>query len=484
MRLKEIYPYLSDEKLKDITFRGVSCDSRYVQKGDIFFIIGKGKFDIFSVLGQIEPKINIFVGALKDREKITSAISKKPVIFVEDPQKDFLKAVDMIYGLGDKKIEFIGVTGTNGKTTTSSLIYHILKETGYETSLIGTVYSIVGRKRVNTGYTTPDFLLLRRLLSSLEAKKKSYAVLEVSSHGISQGRVRGIPFSCCIFTNLSRDHLDYHKTMDRYFKVKKNFFLDNRQALSIINIDDSYGRKIGRELKKKVFYGLDRKAHFCATEVEMSKKYLRFRVHGGSRTLKVESSLCGRHNVYNILAALSTVACLGVSLDVAVRGIRSFKGVEGRLEEAGDDIFIDYAHTPAALGESISALKDIGYKKVITVFGCGGDRDKGKRRTMGRVSSRQSYFTYVTSDNPRSEEPRVICRQIEQGFEGDNYALVLDREKAIKEAIRLLSREKKKKSSAGGVCVLIAGKGHEDYQLIEDKKIPFKDSAIVKNIVK
>lgn len=377
-----------------------------------------------------------------------------------------------------KNLKIIGITGTNGKTTTAFLIYHLLKEMGRKPSLIGTIKYIIGSKVYKASLTTPGFVDLGKLLKKAEDSGSRFVVMEVSSHALAQGRVKGLKFSRCIFTNLSRDHLDYHKTLNNYFNTKKKLFFSQETPFSLINVDDQYGRKIFKKIKRGLSFAITAQSDFKAENIVLGKRGSCFNLVFSGEAYSVKTRLCGRHNVLNILGALGLAFSLGFSLSRLVKAVSSFKPVEGRLEPVAPNIFIDYAHTPDALDNTLKSLREVGYEKIFCVFGCGGDRDKGKRRAMGQIAACEADFSFITSDNPRNEEPGKICSQIEKGFKKNNYLIIVDRRKAIREAIKVFLKDKAPKS-----CLLIAGKGHENYQIIKDKKIPFKDKRVVKELL-
>jgi UDP-N-acetylmuramoyl-L-alanyl-D-glutamate--2,6-diaminopimelate ligase len=476
MKLKNILLRLPlERKLREFEISGISSDSRLAKNSDLFFIKERKNFDTFSILKNVDKKIKVFVAEDKVKNKIKPLLLKKPIIFVKDINPIFYMAADRFYGFSNNDFIFIGVTGTKGKTTTIYLIHHILKSFNQECALIGTIEYIVGSKTYATENTTPDYLALRKIFREAKRNRTKFIVMEVSSHGIKQQRIAGIKFAKCVFTNLKREHLDYHKTMRDYFNVKKSFFTVNKEAQAIINLDDPYGRKIRKEVKNVLTYAILSKADLRATDICLNKKGLSFILHYGGNTVKVKAPLLGRHNVYNILAAIAVLLSLKFSLTKIVKCISYFKSVEGRLEEIMPDIFVDYAHTPDSLKKAILALKDIGYKKVICVFGCGGNRDRGKRKIMGKVSADLADFSIITADNPRNEDVYSICAQIENGFKKKNYSVIIDRRQAIRKALML-------KCDYKGCGVLVAGKGHEDYQVIGDKKFPFSDSSVIREL--
>lgn len=478
MKLKDILSNLPlEKKLAKVEIKGISVDSRLVKGGDLFFIKERESFDVLSVLKEIERRVKVFVAEEKLKNKLRSLFLKRPIIFTKHLDVFFRAAADKFYGFNTNDFTFIGITGTKGKTTTGYLIRHILKKFNRQCALLSTIEYLVGDKSHFAKNTTPDYLSLRKLFKEIKACGAKYVVMEVSSHGIEQGRIAGIEFSRCIFTNLKREHLDYHKTMHDYFNVKKNFFTVNKNAAAIINIDDPAGRKIIKEVGNAVTYGTNHNACLRATDIRLSKTGINFKLHYGSVNMTVRAAILGRHNVYNVLAAIGTALSLNFSLGEIVKSVGLFRGVEGRLEEVSSGVFVDYAHTPDSLQKALSAVKDIGYGKVICVFGCGGNRDKGKRRLMGKVASNLADFTIITADNPRNENVSSICAQIEKGFERGNYSVLIDRQEAIEQAIRL----KKKYVNS---CLLVAGKGHENYQIVGDDKIPFKDKEVIQGFLK
>lgn len=372
--------------------------------------------------------------------------------------------------------EFIGVTGTNGKTSCVYFIYQLLKKLGQKASLIGTINCIIDGRTYKSKYTTPPFSDLRKLLNKIESPGRHFVVIEVSSHGIAQERIRGLKFSRIIFTNLTRDHLDYHHSMKDYFNVKRKLFLDNRDALAIINNDDPYGRKLLSELNGCCSYGISSAADFRARNLCFNQRQAVFDLCYKRYVFPVNAAVFGRYNVLNILAAVSTLISLKFDPAEVSRIIPYLKLPKGRLQRAADSIFVDYAHTPDALKNTLKALRLAGYKKIICVFGCGGDRDRGKRKIMGRVAWRFADFSIITSDNPRSESALDICREIEQGVKGDKYSVVVDRRQAIAKAVNL-------KAKHNDCCVLVAGKGHERYQIAGNKRIPFDDVKMIRDIM-
>ncbi len=386
-----------------------------------------------------------------------------------------------------KAFKLIGITGTNGKTTTCYLIDFILKNSGYNTSMITTVESFLAGRPVIFDRTTPESIDLNDFFNKSRSKNIDIACMEVSSHSIDLHRVDYLDFDYFLFTNLSQDHLDYHNDMESYFKVKKNLFIKkNRKKyggrVAIINIDDIYGEKLftTTDLKKLSYSLKPSKSDIWAYDINNSIEGIKMKIGMlDGKGFKVNSPLCGFFNVYNILAAISVCVDLGISLEAIESGLRLMKGVKGRFEKIDTadraTVIVDYAHTPDGLENVLKTLKALIKPggKLISVFGCGGDRDKKKREIMGNISGYYADITFITSDNPRSESPEAIINMIEKGLTrsgNDNYIKELDRKKAITSALD--------KSGANDI-VLIAGKGHEDYQEFKDHRIPFSDHDIV-----
>ncbi len=479
MKIRDILKIADNPKIGNLEIKEIADDSRSLTAGSLFFVIKRPRFDIFSVLKKTEKKVSAYVADFKDKKKVEERINKKPVIYVKGVDNYFHQAVCRFYK-PDRKLKVVGVTGTNGKTSTAYFLYQLLKKAKKKTALFATTGYFFNSSKLKSSHTTADFLILHKLIKKISQKGIKYLVLEVSSHGIDQGRVKGINFSSCVFTNLSRDHLDYHKTMSSYFETKKSFFMGNPRAYSIINNDCAYGRKIPVPASKKISYGIKNTADYQANNINFFGDRTRFDLACKGRKFSISASFLGRHNILNLLAAIASARSLGLPMPQILDSVPFLKKPEGRLEKV-DDVFIDYAHTPESLELTLSSLRDAGYQKIISLFGCGGNRDKGKRKIMGKISSRLADFTVITSDNPRGEDPLVICNQIKEGARNDNFYLVLDRKEAIEAGIKLL---KKFKASGQKTCLLVAGKGHEGLQIIKDKKIKFKDKEVVKQFLR
>ncbi len=396
------------------------------------------------------------------------------------------------YGNPSRYLNLIGITGTNGKTTTAFLLETILKEAGFNVGIISTVVYRFGSEIRQPAHTTPDPVELQKTLQEMQQAQVQYVVMEVSSHAIDQKRLEGCKFAAGVFTNLSPEHLDYHITMDSYFKTKQRFFTEilpcsGEKTVAAINVDDPKGKMILNAISYPALeYGF-KKGDLTVNTYELSLDGIRAELsYRNEETIIISSKLTGVFNLYNIIASVATAKALGISSSVIKSGIGKAKSPPGRMEKIenlkGVLIFIDYAHTPDALENVLKNLIDCGAKKIITVFGCGGDRDKTKRPVMGNIAATYSSVVIITSDNPRTEDPAKIISEIEtgllsQGFQKTQYKLnadymekvyfvIPDRKTAIKKALNTASK---------GDVVLIAGKGHETYQEIKKNKIPFDD---------
>ncbi len=376
------------------------------------------------------------------------------------------------------KIKTIGITGTNGKTTVTYLLEAVLNAAGKRSGVIGTVNHRFAGKSFRAKNTTPGLTDNQRYLADMAQENVDYCVMEVSSHGLAQGRVKGIDFSLAVFTNFTSDHLDYHGNLEEYFRVKTLLFTSlSKNAAAVINTDDACGNTLLGMIDTAVTtYGINNKADIMAEGIQLSLGGTVFTLKTPAGDITVKTKLIGLHNVYNVLAAAGVCLRENIPLPVIQQGIEALPCVPGRLEEikAGQDfhVFVDYAHTQDALENVLESLRNINEaQRILAVFGCGGDRDKAKRLEMGKIAGRLSDFTILTNDNPRTEDPRDIVEQIAAGFENKNFKVIMDRRDAIQEALNL---------AHCGDIVLISGKGHEDYQIFKDKTIAFNEREIVK----
>ena len=415
-------------------------------------------------------------------------------IVVPDGREALARLSSAFYGFPSSFMTVIGITGTNGKTTTAYLIESLLQEDGKSVGVMGTVnYRYQGRV-MPAPTTTPESLDLQKNLQAMREAGVTHAVLEVSSHSLDLQRVRGCDFDVTLFTNLSRDHLDYHRSMEEYFRVKELLFTrylresKKEKHFAVINVDDPKGVELSRSAYGTVFrYGINQQGEVWPRKIEEGPEGIRCEVMTPRGAWDFFSPFIGRHNLYNILAAVSVGEVLEIPRQKMAAGIARLQRVPGRLERVpgapGIGVFVDYAHTPDALKRALDALNRVRSGRLIAVFGCGGDRDRGKRPVMGEVAARGSDLAVITSDNPRTEDPLMIIAEVEKGAQasgrkkyqvGDlspgwdvpGYVVIPDRREAIHKAIHLADP---------GDAVLIAGKGHEDYQILGNQKVHFDD---------
>ncbi|HOW34817.1 MAG TPA: UDP-N-acetylmuramoyl-L-alanyl-D-glutamate--2,6-diaminopimelate ligase [Candidatus Omnitrophota bacterium] len=483
MKLKKLLNGIDGVELPEcfaaLSVESISCDSRDIQKNSLFV----------AVKGPISDGADFVVSAISKGAKIiakekgrgdTDDFANKDVcILIVKDSKKFLRDVLMrFYGDPSQKVRTIGITGTNGKTTISYLFESILRQAGKKCTVIGTVNYRLGGKVIPSKNTTPGIVDNQRYLSEMAREGIDYCVMEVSSHALDQGRVDAIDFKVGVFTNLTGDHLDYHKTMEEYFTAKALLFSRlSKDSCAVINIDDEYGvRLLPMTRANSITYALNHKADVTAENIVLNFSQTAFTLKTPQGRIPIQTKLIGRHNIYNILSAAAGCFGEGISLEGIRDGIENLSVVPGRLEQVvcGQDfnVFVDYAHTEDALKNVLTNLRAVSKAKIIVVFGCGGDRDKTKRPKMGRVAGRLADWCILTSDNPRSEDPQSILEQVTSGFQERNYEVISDREAAIKKA--LISAKK-------GDIVLIAGKGHETYQIFKDKTIDFDDREVVRN---
>jgi UDP-N-acetylmuramoyl-L-alanyl-D-glutamate--2,6-diaminopimelate ligase len=378
-----------------------------------------------------------------------------------------------------KDLKMAGVTGTNGKTTTAYLLHHVMKSAWHRAGLLGTILVDDGETVEPAKHTTPGSIELSAVLSRMRDNGCRGVAMEVSSHGIHQKRISAIGFDACIFTNLTQDHLDYHGTFEAYFKAKADWFHAlaanplGKKTAAVINTDDAYGRELSVALEGKmtvIKFGFNVHCDFRANNFRQNARGMEFELTAKGKSFLVRSPLIGRFNVYNLLAAIAGASACGIKTRDAVAALLESPQVPGRMENVGNaggaTVFVDYAHTPDALENACRTLKELDPRRLITVFGCGGDRDKTKRPLMAAAAARHSDACVVTSDNPRSEDPLAIIGEIEKGLAGKAFRSIPDRDEAINFAIA---------NSLSGDIILIAGKGHETTQQFADKTVDFDD---------
>ncbi|HEY6928535.1 MAG TPA: UDP-N-acetylmuramoyl-L-alanyl-D-glutamate--2,6-diaminopimelate ligase [Thermoanaerobaculia bacterium] len=467
--------------LGDAPVTGVAYDSRSAGPGDLFVAIRGEKADGLQFASEAVARGAVAV--ISDRP-VPSSWGKAAWIQVESPRRALALLAAKIAGNPAEKLVLAGVTGTNGKTTTTLLLQSLLASRYGEAGFMGTVGYSTGRRESAAPRTTPEAPVIQTLLAEMAADGVPAAAMEVSSHALALDRVLGCRFDLAIFTNLTHDHLDFHGSMEEYFQAKRTLFAIRKpSAPGIVNADDPYGARLAREIEPPVvtFSALDRDADVRAQAIRCDLAETSFEVRHATGAFRVVSPLAGRFNVENLLAAAASGVALGVSADRICEALAAVRRVPGRFErvEAGQPfpILVDYAHTPDALERLLLAVRDLTDKKVVLVFGCGGDRDRVKRFPMGRIAGRLADLPILTSDNPRSEDPESILDEVERGVVAsgaERYLRVTDRREAIAAAIAIADR---------GTVVLIAGKGHETTQVIGDQELPFDDRRVAAELL-
>lgn len=458
----------------DLDINKIQYDSRKVKQGDVFFCI-----DGYTVDGHkyIQDAINNGAIAVVCEKNIDINLNCS-VIKTKDSRKALAISAANYYKNPSRHMKIIGITGTNGKTTSAFMIKEILERKGYKVGLIGTIANYIGDKKIHAERTTPESLELHELFSEMVECKVDYCVMEVSSHSLSLDRVYGIEFCESIFTNLTQDHLDFHKTFENYFSAKLMLFRNSKN--SIINIDDIYGEKAYSFIKSsKLSFGLSN-SDIMASDIKMHSRGSKFTLRYKDNSFEVELSIPGNYNIYNALGAIAVCLSQGIEPTVIKVALEKVQ-VPGRCElvkdthNLGFEIILDYAHTPDGLENILKTAREFTKGKLICVFGCGGDRDKTKRPIMGKIGSKLCDISVITSDNPRNEDPLEIINDIVKGIEKHNFEIIESRKAAIKRAMEIASP---------GDVIVIAGKGHEDYQVLKGKTIHFDEREVVSEIIK
>jgi UDP-N-acetylmuramoyl-L-alanyl-D-glutamate--2,6-diaminopimelate ligase len=463
----------------DREVESIAYDSRRVQGNTLFVAIRGEKSDGHQFVDQaIEQGASVIVA---ERE-ISSP--RATCLVVDDSRSALADLSAAFYGMPARKLKMAAVTGTNGKTTTTFLIKHICEKAGMRCGLLGTVQYEIGDRILPAIRTTPEALDIQELLAQIVNAGGRAAAMEVSSHALAQDRTRGIEWDVAVFTNLTQDHLDFHRTMENYFEAKARLFqvlpLQSKKkgASAVINIDDRYGEKLVDRLAGKipvVTYGLGLHADFRASNYRTEFAGTSYQLDARGRSYLVRVPLIGRFNVANSMAALAAATVMGVNLRAAILSLARSPQVPGRLElvpaKRQFQIFVDYAHTDDALRNVLKTLRELKPRKLIVVFGCGGDRDRKKRPLMGRVTDELADHAIITSDNPRKENPDAIISEVEKGFHSTHYEKIVERADAIRQAVAMAQPRD---------LVLIAGKGHEKYQEFADHTIPFDDIQVAR----
>ncbi|RRJ66664.1 UDP-N-acetylmuramoyl-L-alanyl-D-glutamate--2,6-diaminopimelate ligase [Paenibacillus oralis] len=492
MLLKELATYLIASQIRgdgERACEGMAIDSRKVQPGDLFICLPGHTVDGHDFAPQAAEK---GAAALVVERWLDDC--KLPQLKVKDSRLAMAVLGNVYFGFPSRRLKVIGVTGTNGKTTTTYLIERILEDQGRSTGLIGTIQRKFAGSTYPMSGTTPESLELQRYLHEMAEGGADYCVMEVSSHALDQGRVKGTFFRTAIFTNLTQDHLDYHSTMEEYRGAKGLFFSrlgnaypadPNERSYAVLNADDPASSYFAKQTAAEtITYGVENEADVRASDISITAKGTLFHVDTFQGSADISLRMVGKFNVYNALAAIAAALLEGIPLERIKASLEAVKGVEGRVEAVDEGqsfaVIVDYAHTPDGLENVLRTVNEFAQGRVICVFGCGGDRDRTKRPIMGRIAAKYAQHVIVTSDNPRTENPDAILSDIEQGLLGDGvdrsrYELIVDRREAIQKAIEMASRED---------VVLIAGKGHETYQLIGTAVLDFDDRIVAKEAIR
>jgi UDP-N-acetylmuramoyl-L-alanyl-D-glutamate--2,6-diaminopimelate ligase len=458
----------------------IENDNRKVQNGSLFICI-KG----YTVDGHDFAESAVKNGAAAVLAERALPLSV-PVIVVNDTTRAMAVLADAFYQHPTKKLHLIGITGTNGKTTTSHLIEKIFSDVNRCTGLIGTMYTKIGDQKFETKNTTPESLVLQKGFKQMLEKGVDTAIMEVSSHALHMGRVHGCDYDIAVFTNLTQDHLDYHKTMEDYRQAKGllfsqlgNTFDANKPKFAILNADDPASDLYRKSTAAIVYtYGIDNNADFHARNIHMTSAGTSFEIVIKEKSYSIQIQLIGKFSVYNVLASIATAFVSGIPMEKIIESIESVKGVDGRFElvNAGQNftVIVDYAHTPDSLENVLKTIQSFADKKIFVIVGCGGDRDKTKRPLMAEIACRYATDPIFTSDNPRSEDPLTILKDMEDGVPGKSYITIPDRKEAIVTAVN---------QAAEGDVILIAGKGHETYQIIGSNVYDFDDRLAAREAI-
>ena len=466
----------------------ITADSRTVQEGSLFICLVGATVDGHSF---VEKAVQDGAVAVVVSKPVTVP-DHVAVIYVEDTRQALQAAVPFFYDYPASKMRMIGVTGTNGKTTTTHIIAHLLRSQGYTVGVIGTVHILIDDQSYPIHNTTPDVADLQQILQQMVDAGVTHCIMEVSSHALALGRTAGVEYDTAVFTNLTQDHLDFHKTFDNYLAAKAKLFKQVSASYqvkegkgAVINVDDAYGQSIvDVTTSPMITYSTEGKGSMNASDLTITAKSSQFTLNYDGKSYPIFTKIAGMFNVYNTLAAVGATLYEGLSMEEIVKGLATFTAVPGRFEliEEGQDfaVVVDYAHTPDGLENILQTAKKIVENRILVVFGCGGDRDATKRPIMGRIAAQFGDRVFVTSDNPRTEDPVQIVKDVEvgvrEGLHDDvTYEVIVDRREAIHKAIA---------EATTGDVVIIAGKGHEDYQILKDETIHFDDREVAREALK
>ena len=480
MKIRELLSeirVLSSSGSKDQLVKLLLTDSRRVVPGSIFFAVSGSKTSGCQYINEAIERGAIAIISESNQRPID------PILFVqvEDVRHALAKMAQLFYGSPDQSISITGVTGTNGKSTVAQLLQFYFRKQSKKCGLLGTIEYDLGDRTLPAHRTTPESVDIFSMLAEMIKSDCKEAVMEVSSHGIDQKRIANMEFDTAIFTNLTRDHLDYHANMENYFQAKCRLF-DGSNGTSIkkavVNIDDPYGLRLSKIIPREVkviTFGTHESANLKISNINLTSEECNFNLSFDDREVRIKSPLLGKYNVSNVVAALAVLYLKGDSLEEFQEELLGFSGVPGRMERIpnslGYTILVDYAHTPDALKNALSMLRDIISGKIILVFGCGGNRDRSKRPEMLKIALAYANFIFLTSDNPRSEKIDNIFQDMLIGNDpSESTYFVKDREKAIRRALKVANP---------GDCLLVAGKGHETYQEYADTIVPFDDRKVI-----
>ncbi|MFD1360247.1 UDP-N-acetylmuramoyl-L-alanyl-D-glutamate--2,6-diaminopimelate ligase [Lentibacillus salinarum] len=484
MKLTELLSVLPfyhvSEAIEGIDIKKIEADSRQVTDGSLFICI-----EGFTVDGHdfVEQAVSNGATAILAQKEVQASV---PVIRLTDTSREMAKLASKFYGYPTRQFPLIGVTGTNGKTTVTYLLASIFNQFEKKTGIIGTIQMKIGEDAYPVHNTTPDALFLQKTFQEMNREHVDTAIMEVSSHALDMGRVHGCDFDIAVFTNLSQDHLDYHQDMNDYLHAKSllfaqlgNTYHEKQKKFAVINEDDPNSRFLKKSTAQHVMtYGCDHEAQIRAEDIHMEVTKTAFTMHTPVGSVQINSSLIGKFNVYNMLAASAAAICAGIPLTVIKDALDNMSGVNGRFQPVdgsrGFAAVVDYAHTPDSLENVLQTIKGFAENHVYVVVGCGGDRDKTKRPLMASIALKYADQAILTSDNPRTENPMAILDDMTAGLQDRNYLVIENRREAIFHAINLAEK---------GDIILIAGKGHETYQEIGHTRHHFDDREVAQEAI-
>lgn len=477
MKLGELLKYIEYSEVfgdRETRIKGLCDNSRKIKEGELFFCYKGEKYDSHDFA---EEAVKSGAAALICEKKLNLDV---PQIIVKDGRAVVAAVARAYYGFADEKLKLVGVTGTNGKTTTTYMLESIFKAAGKSAGVIGTLGISYADKFVSPDLTTPDPIFLHSILADMQSCGVEYVFMEVSAHALHFNKIDGLRYEVGIFTNCTQDHLDFFKNMRDYAECKKKLFQDGRCKYAVLNSDDKLGMQLSDEIKNAVSFGLKNPADVFAVDIAEKLNGTSFVINLFDELYEMNLNVPALHNVYNAMGAAACAKILGIRTEDIAKGLNELKNVTGRLEHVanynGADIFVDFAHTPDGLEKSLQALKKLCNGNLFCLFGCGGNRDKTKRPIMGEIAAKYSDFCIITSDNPRYEDPYDIITDIEKGLKnsGKRYVTVTDREAATEYAVNLLEK---------GDILLVAGKGGEYYQEIMGIKHSYNDNTVIRKII-